>query len=515
MKQLYLISVLSILLNLCSYGQTDLIGTWYLDALTVNGDEYSNVYPQNIDLIFTETTTIGDFKRFDGSSSCNFIFGDYSATSNSIDFHSLGSSALDCSNEPRGEFETIYLDLLSDNYTFPSQYTYTIDGVGDEQSLTLTNSNNDTIIYRKTATTNILFGTWYLQMVVENGITYNNTTSDSPNIDITTASVNPFFGTYASLGDGNCNTFSADYGIYFGNGDEIKFSNFNPTTNSCDPPNDLEESYFSILGNDQLNKFSFELINDGNILILTSVSDGSGGRSNNSNVTSLTFSNQPLAIDSELLGTWYLDHIQKNGVTHPNYFNDNEIFDLEISSNPVGGTNTYEFVANHGCNTSTGSYSVNSNEINLSMATTLADCLTRPYAIYESLFYDEFNYNTGFPITHEYAITGTGNDEVLTLTNPNTLNTLVYKRQQPTTLLVTTWWLYQIDVPGNPVIDIPDTDAPFLTLTNTVDFLFDIEATGFGDCNSLDATYFVTFNGANNLNIKTFGQSLLGCSINS
>lgn len=219
---------------------------------------------------------------------------------------------------------------------------------------------------------------------------------------------------------------------------------------------------------------------------------------------------------NDLIGTWYLDHIIKEGVTHPNYFNSYNVFSLEFTNSSGDLPGTLSFSSGHGCNASNGSYSVNTDEIIVDISATFADdCYTAPYAIYEELYFDELNCNSGLDCIQTYSITGTGDNQVLTLTNTDG-NSLVFGKQAPTTLLVSTWWLHHIDIPGNPVIDIPEGDFPNLILTNNIDMFLNLpEANGLGECEVLFANYFVSFNGANNISISNLVQSLSGCATGS
>ena len=275
--------------------QNDLIGTWYLDAFTINGNTYQNLYG-NLPMIFTNEPDVGEFLTFDGASSCNAIFGPYSYDNEEIIFYGIGMTAADCGTEPRGQFEDLYLPLLSNNYTSNSVFTYAIVGSGSQQTLTLTNSSNDQILYSKTENNAILNGTWYLQTIQENGTTYNVNSPDSPTLTLGTNSPDEFFGYIIYNGEGICNTFDGEYRIYFGNGDEISISSFVPTLNICNPPSEVETAYFNILADETNNIFSFEIANDGDNLILTSIS-GTGGRSSNTVGDILSFSKQPLSID--------------------------------------------------------------------------------------------------------------------------------------------------------------------------------------------------------------------------
>lgn len=217
---------------------------------------------------------------------------------------------------------------------------------------------------------------------------------------------------------------------------------------------------------------------------------------------------------NDLIGTWYLDHVVKEGVTHPNYFNSYTVFSLEFTNNSGDLPGTLSFSSGHGCNASNGSYSVGTNEITINTSgTTLADCLTAPYAIYEELYYDELNCNDGLDCIQAYSITGMGEEQVLTLTNTDG-NSLVFGKQAPTTLLVSTWWLHHIDIPGNPVINIPESDFPSLNLTDEIFISLPLlpELDGVGECEFFNAKYNVSFNGANNLNISEFVETLSACA---
>ena len=218
---------------------------------------------------------------------------------------------------------------------------------------------------------------------------------------------------------------------------------------------------------------------------------------------------------NDLIGEWYLDYIIKEGVTHPNYFNDNQIFEIEFTNNENGFEDYLNFAMNHGCNASSAMYNLNTNEINIIIeGTTLVDCLTRAHATYEALFFSVLTFETDEDtiIANTYSITGVGNEQTLTLVNNDSGDSLIFKKQAPTTLLVSRWWLHQIDIPGNPIIDISSSENHNITFTNTIEnILFIPEANGNGECNGFNANYNVTFNGANNLSIGNFSQTLLDC----
>ena len=271
-----------------------IVDNWYLKSVTKNGATYNNVYG-NLPITFTDTNYSDNYLEFSASSSCNDINGSYSSTATEITINQSNITLLDCINQPNGIYENFYLSVLTNNYTYPSTHTYVIAGSGDEQTLTLTNSSGGTIVYQKTETNATLIRTWHLQAVTDNGITYNQQSTESPSLHF---GFEPdiIFGSKPFDGTGVCNTFDGDYNIYLGNGDEINIVDFTPTTNVCEPPSDFENAYFSMFSDESANIYGFEIINNGENLILTSISED-GGRSTNDNSKILTFSKQVLSVN--------------------------------------------------------------------------------------------------------------------------------------------------------------------------------------------------------------------------
>ncbi|WP_179018955.1 META domain-containing protein [Winogradskyella forsetii] len=270
MKKFYFI----LAVFLCSYtgfSQNELVGEWYLDSFSIDSATYNNVYAFVNTIEFTDDIIYENYLEYSGSSTCNAFFGEYNSTSDTIEFSSLGSTLVDCYGEPRGTFEAIYFSLLSNNSTGSSAFSYVITGEGEEQILTLTNSNNSSIFYSKTNPNSILHSTWYLETVIEGGITYN-VTAGSPSLTLQ-ANPHPFFGTMTFAGEGVCNDYVGEYGMYYGNGDEMRITSMTPTTDLCEPPSTIETAYFSVLGDTSANLFKFEIINNGTNLVLTSVPD--------------------------------------------------------------------------------------------------------------------------------------------------------------------------------------------------------------------------------------------------
>ncbi|WP_426430279.1 META domain-containing protein [Winogradskyella sp. HB-48] len=304
MKNLYYFIFIFTLISFNASSQSDLIGTWYLDSFTISGGTYKNVYNYVSSIEFTEDTYLADELEYNGGSTCNYYFGGYSVTNNTITFFDLGSSGADCYNLVSGEFEDLYFSILSNNFTYNTIFNYIIEGNGNNQTLMLTKSNGDNIIYSKTNPNSILHNTWYLQSITESGITLNISSTDSPSLTLD-VNIDYFSGSIPFSGSGDCNDFTGAYNMYFGNGDELSISSFVPTSNICDPPSDFEDSFFSILSNDETNQFNFEIINNGNNLVLTSIPNV-GGRSINLTETSLTFSQQALSIDEYDENQYYI-----------------------------------------------------------------------------------------------------------------------------------------------------------------------------------------------------------------
>lgn len=331
MKQLFFFLSIILFAGFSGRAQTDLVGNWYLDNLVIDGNIYQNVYG-SLNMNFTTSPSAVGF-LYDGTSSCNAIFSSYSNTVDQITIYGIGMTLQDCSFEPRGQFEDMYIRLISDNFALENTFDYSIEGSGNSQILTMTNTEGDQIIYSKVENLAILNRTWYLESVVDEGLTYTVSSPDAPTLLLSNNVDFVMGGSIALDGLGDCNSFTGSYYIYFNNGDEIDVSSFTPTTATCDPPSDFEDAYFSILGDEATNKFQFEIINDGNQLILTSISDGSGGRLSGSSVSQLIFSKQALSTE-EFEHLSQLISLKQNPVTDQLEF----IFNNLISSQSVDYT---------------------------------------------------------------------------------------------------------------------------------------------------------------------------------
>lgn len=212
---------------------------------------------------------------------------------------------------------------------------------------------------------------------------------------------------------------------------------------------------------------------------------------------------------SDLVDTWYLDHIIKAGVIHNNYYND----DIDIS---ITYTNT-EFSIFAECEPTSGTHSSSSDTISINNIVQLAGpaCGAEAYGVYKDLFLNVFSNNNSPTSNFSYTITGINNDQVLTMTNIDSGDSLVFTKVAPSILLVTTWYLHHIDIPGNPIINIPNTDTPTLTLTNSFYVPLGMESYGIGDCNSFSGYYMVSFNGADHIQFNYLAYTLVDCNSSS
>ena len=226
-----------------------------------------------------------------------------------------------------------------------------------------------------------------------------------------------------------------------------------------------------------------------------------------------------MAQNELLSGTWYVDHMVLNGIQHNNYYNEGSLFDIEFTSNPGSSAEVFTYEGHGACNTFSGDYVVDENTSALtiqSMNITLADCGPTPKSGYEAAYVNALGGNTNLPNALTYAITGTGDAAVLTITNTGTGNYVVYNKTPRDTILVTTWFLTRIEIPGNPAIHVPTNEFPTLNLTNDVHpYFFDNLADGYGgECNSFNIRYDWGLNGGDHIQVSDFSATLAFCGPN-
>ncbi|MBO6606286.1 T9SS type A sorting domain-containing protein [Psychroserpens sp.] len=270
MKYFYTL-ILCILCSAQLAAQSDLLGQWYLDYIEVDNVIHNNYYNEQHDMgiNFTNTQSSPTDLMFSGLSSCNAYGGDYNATSSTITINTMFVTTVDCGASPRGAYELSYMGVLQNNFPVsPFNLTYTVTGTGMDQVLTLTNPSGDSAVFGKTPSTILLVQTWYLSRIeIPGNPNIDVPVSDTPTMTLTNNIDSVIFQPEA-IGFGDCNGFEFDYDIGFNtDGDVIQVLNFAETLAFC--PSNYEFIYFDILGNPASNYFVFEIVNNGQTLLMT------------------------------------------------------------------------------------------------------------------------------------------------------------------------------------------------------------------------------------------------------
>ena len=143
MKKIYFLFIW--FFSLISFAQDpDLLGEWFLHTITENGNSSivttPDIYTLNFNINSTNNTIYDNF----GDLECN----GYDATTTflsetTISIQFGGASLADCSPSEEG----LYLNILT-GFDFMT-HTYAITGTSNDSTLTLTNSNNDVLIFGK------------------------------------------------------------------------------------------------------------------------------------------------------------------------------------------------------------------------------------------------------------------------------------------------------------------------------------------------------------------------------
>ncbi|MFK7782796.1 T9SS type A sorting domain-containing protein [Psychroserpens sp.] len=216
---------------------------------------------------------------------------------------------------------------------------------------------------------------------------------------------------------------------------------------------------------------------------------------------------------NDLLGEWYLDYFEIDNSIYTNNYNNESLFLLDISQFD-GGENQLSFNGFGSCNAFEGLTDFDDNELIFNdLNFTLAECTFTPGVIFEDLyFYSFLNPGQDIPFNLSYTIIGNNEDQILTITNPLNGNLAVYGRSPNPEILNRTWYLSRIEIPGNPVIQIPGSESPSLTITNDINpITFKGIAFGEGECNSFMSDYEVTLNNGNNIKLFDFSPTLGFC----
>lgn len=145
MKKFYFLFIWLFSLN--SFAQdSNLLGEWFLHTITENGNSPIVTTPDIYTLNFNINNTNNNIYDNSGGLKCN----GYNATTTflsetTISIQFVGVTLQDCSPSEEG----LYLNILTG---FASMiHTYVITGTSNNSTLTLTNSNNDVLLFGRQA----------------------------------------------------------------------------------------------------------------------------------------------------------------------------------------------------------------------------------------------------------------------------------------------------------------------------------------------------------------------------
>lgn len=245
MKHLYV--ALALLFSLTSFSQNGLLGEWFLHYIEVDGVQQYSTIPNSLnDISFNEDTT------FNGTVCNNGYSGNYEILdSNTLNIPEVVVLGGYCNYLTESQlFLNPYLwTVLSDADGISDIFTYSISGANDEETLILTNSENNSAVYGRTALPeNKLPGVWYLHSITKSGVEEINTFRPTFDMNFT---LDP--GSFSSIvydGTAICNDYFGEYhleGI-----DKIRLLGFGFTLSICNQNGaSLEESYFSFFSEAQ------------------------------------------------------------------------------------------------------------------------------------------------------------------------------------------------------------------------------------------------------------------------
>ncbi|MEZ4802708.1 MAG: T9SS type A sorting domain-containing protein [Gelidibacter sp.] len=244
MKYFYLAITLFFSLN--SLGQNDLLGEWFLHYIEVDGVQQYSTIPNSSSNYYTiKTINFNDDGTFDGQVCYNGYTGSYSIVDETtLSITNLAALAGYCDYLSESQlFLSPYLwSVLSDaSGTATDMFTYTISGSGDEETLTLTNSENDKAVYgRSPLPESRLPGSWYLHKIVKNGVEELNTFNPDFVLNITQTPGS--FNGIDYQGDAVCNSYFGEY--YLEGIDNIRIIGYGSTLAFC---NNMEADIFESL----------------------------------------------------------------------------------------------------------------------------------------------------------------------------------------------------------------------------------------------------------------------------
>jgi len=497
MKQLYLLILILFSTGLSNAQGEQLLGQWTLDSIFDFDILLEN--PANpISITFSSDTNSLTVDSFCGNTYESFYTP--STSENTIDISQTSWGFAECSEDNQG-WEVAIANLLANLDANPKTLSYNITQNGDTTLLELDFSyiyegipTSTTGFFTKTTANQPLLGEWFIHYTNLDGNQQYSTISDSNNsINFEETSFN---GSVCSNGYGGSYTFN--------NNNTINITDFAALGGDCS--NESETLLF-------LNPYLFSFFNyfDTNPVYSYTIS-GSGA----SETLTLTSGNNDFVVygrtaqPTDLLGEWYLQYLNSDGVQHDNF-----IGEVQLNFTNIESEIDDYYIADGGssCEFHTMSYLPLSNDIlRIIDLTSSGSCdFSTVAGIYTSLYKEVITNNYSVESDLNFNIIGSGDNEQLTLQNSSG-DFAVYGRTPNNALLTRTWYLSRIEIPGNPTIEIFTIENPSLTLTNDINpITFRTTAFGEGECNAFMSDYEVTLNNGNNIHLLDFSPTLGFC----
>jgi heat shock protein HslJ len=210
----------------------------------------------------------------------------------------------------------------------------------------------------------------------------------------------------------------------------------------------------------------------------------------------------------DVFGEWFLSSLTINGYTYNNVYGNAAVnFSEDLSYGDylvVQGNST--------CNGINGAYSINDTQIIFGgVGQTLLDC-GGPKQVYENLYINLLNYNndTNTESSFSYLLEGTGDDQTLTLVNPDG-DSIFYQKGETNANLIQTWYLESVTENGI-TYDAPTDGTSSLTLGSDFSNFWGPTVLGTAECNTFTGFYYVSFYNGNSLSISEFTPTEIVCN---
>jgi heat shock protein HslJ len=208
----------------------------------------------------------------------------------------------------------------------------------------------------------------------------------------------------------------------------------------------------------------------------------------------------------DVFGEWFLSSLTIDGYTYNNVYGNAAInFTENLSYGDylvVQGNST--------CNGINGDYSINDTQIVLyGVSQTLLDC-GGPRQAFENYYINLMNYNPNTESSFSYLVEGTGDDQTLTLVNPDG-DSIFYQKSETNANLIQTWYLESVTENGI-TYEAPTDGTSSLTLGSDFSNFWGPTVLGTAECNTFTGFYYVSFYNGNTLSISEFTPTEISCN---